>query len=80
MDDKFNSHIKNGTFTLVPRPTSHNVLSSRWVYKTKLQANGSIEKLKAHWVVLSFFQIPGVDYHKTFAPFDLKPFRKAINQ
>ncbi len=43
MEDKFNSLIANGTWELVPLPTGQNAVDTRWIYKLKLQADGSIE-------------------------------------
>jgi hypothetical protein len=43
-------------------------VTSRWLYKTKYVANGSIEKHKALFVARGFSQIEGVDYDETFAP------------
>jgi hypothetical protein len=43
-------------------------VSSRWLYKIKHAADGSIEKFKVRFVARGFSQREGVDYKETFAP------------
>jgi hypothetical protein len=43
-------------------------VTSRWLYKLKHVADGSIEKYKAHFVDRGFSQVEGVDYDETFVP------------
>jgi len=49
-------------------PDGANLVSSKWVYKTKLGARGEIIKFKARIVARGFSQIYGLDYEETFAP------------
>jgi hypothetical protein len=44
------------------------VVSSRWLFKIKHAADGSIEKYKARFVARGFYQKEGIDYEETFAP------------
>jgi hypothetical protein len=59
--------VRNDVWEVVPRPVGKSVVTSRWLYKTKFVADGSIEKHKARFVARGFFQIEGVDYDETFA-------------
>ena len=52
----------------MPRPEGKSVVTSRWLYKIKYVANGSIEKYKARFVARGFSQVEGVDYDETFTP------------
>ena len=45
-----------------------SVIGSRWIYKLKQAADGSVEKYKAIFVGRGFSQIEGIDYDETFAP------------
>ncbi|GKV09714.1 hypothetical protein SLEP1_g21171 [Rubroshorea leprosula] len=58
--------------TVPPPSSSTNIVGSKWVFKTKLHPDGSIERFKAHLVAKGFSQIPGVDFDETFSPV-LKP-------
>ena len=68
MDDEIQALKKNDTWDLVPRPINHNMVGCRWIFKTKLHANGSIERHKARLVVKGFSQIHGLDFEDTFSP------------
>ena len=67
MQDEYDSLIKNETWTIVDRPATQHVLSTRWVLRRKLGADGQILKYKARHVVRGFEQIHGIDFDETFA-------------
>ncbi|CAH9066166.1 unnamed protein product [Cuscuta epithymum] len=58
----------NGTWTMTTLPPNKKALGCKWVYKTKYNSDGSIERLKARLVILGNHQVAGLDYHETFAP------------
>jgi hypothetical protein len=68
MTEEFQSIIKNDVWEIVPRPKNKDVVSSKWIYKIKHDAHGSIEKHKAICVACGFSQKEGIDYEETFAP------------
>jgi len=49
-------------------PVGQKVVGCKWVFKTKVDKNGQVEKYKARLVAQRFSQIPRVDFDETFAP------------
>jgi histone deacetylase 1/2 len=68
MDAEVQALHDNATWILVPRPPGQNIISSKWVYKLKHKADGSIDKYKARLVARGFTQQYGIDYLDTFSP------------
>ena len=60
--------IHNDVWEIVPRLKSKDVVSSKWIFKIKHAADGSIEKYKARFVAHGFSKKEGIDYEETFAP------------
>ena len=68
MMEEYNSIMKNDVWEIVPRPEEKSVVTSKWLYKLKHAADGSIEKYKDRFVARGFSQVEGVDYDETFVP------------
>jgi transposase InsO family protein len=68
MTEEYQSIMKNEVWEIVPRPKNKDVVFSRWLFKIKHAADGSIEKYKARFVARGFSQKEGIDYEETFAP------------
>lgn len=60
--------VRNRTWTLVPRPLGANLITGKWLFKHKMNADGTLERYKARWVVRGFRQRAGIDYSETFSP------------
>nr|GEX25113.1 hypothetical protein [Tanacetum cinerariifolium] len=72
MYDEYNALVKNGTWLLVPRPASVNMVRSMWLFKHKFHADGTLSRYKARLVTKGSSQQLGVDFDETFSP-DVKP-------
>jgi len=68
MEEEHAALLKNHTWDLVPRPPRANVVTGKWVFKHKFNADGSLEWYKARWVLRGFTQRSGVDFSETFSP------------
>lgn len=68
MQEELTMIEKNQTWELVERPEHRKVIGVKWVFRTKQNADGSINKYKARLVVKGYAQIFGVDFFDTFAP------------
>ena len=68
MQEEIKALIQNRTWDLVPRPPTTNIVGSKWVFKTKLKEDGTIDRYKARLVARGFSQIPGLDFGETFSP------------
>lgn len=68
MLDEFNALLRNDTWSLIPCPAGANVVTGKWIFRHKLNPDGSLSRYKARWVVRGFTQQAGVDYGETFSP------------
>jgi hypothetical protein len=65
--DEFRSLITNGTWEAAMLPSGRRAISTKWVFKLKESAEGSLRH-KARLVIRGFEQRSGIDYDETFAP------------
>ena len=52
---------------MVPLPPKGKVVQCKWVYQTKIAADGFDIKHKARLVAKGYSQVHGLDYRETFA-------------
>jgi hypothetical protein len=54
MMEEYQSITKNYVWNIVPRPEGKSVVTSKWIYKIKHTADGSIERHKTRFVARGF--------------------------
>jgi hypothetical protein len=67
MFEEDRSILKNNVWDIVLRPKDKSVVSSKWIYKIKHAADGSVEKFKAIFLAKGFSQKEGIDYDDNFS-------------
>ncbi|GJY98045.1 zinc finger, CCHC-type containing protein [Tanacetum coccineum] len=68
INDEMDSIIGNNTWVLTDLPLGCKPLSCKLIFKTKLKADGTIEKFKARLVIHGFRQKSRIYYIDTYAP------------
>lgn len=65
---EYDSIMENPTWKLVPLPHGRKTISNCWLFRKKLNPDGTTARFKARLVVRGFTQKEGIDYFKTFLP------------
>lgn len=68
MREEYNSLVANKTWDLVCKPSNKNIIGCKWVFATKRNADGDVEKYKARLVAQGCFQKHNEDFFETYAP------------
>ena len=68
MQQEIDSLCKHDVWELTDLPDRKQAIGSKWVFRTKCHADGSIERRKARLVAQGYSQKYGVDYDETFSP------------
>jgi histone deacetylase 1/2 len=68
LDVEYMALMRNKTWHLVPPEKGQNLIDSKWVWKIKRNADGTIDRYKGRLVAKGYKQRYGIDYEDTFSP------------
>ena len=68
MNEELQALELNDTWAITTLPHGKKAIGCKWIFKTKHNPDGTIERHKARLVVLGCRQQYGIDYQETFAP------------
>jgi hypothetical protein len=72
MEEVLKYKSSNDVWDLVEIPDGAKREGCKWVYKTKYDSKGEIERFKVRLVAKGFNQSKGIDYTTTFSPVNKK--------
>jgi len=68
MNKEIEAIERNETWVLTTLPEGVNNIGVKWIFKTKLNESGEIDKCKARLVAKGYAQQYGIDYTEVYAP------------
>ncbi|GJZ56810.1 retrovirus-related pol polyprotein from transposon TNT 1-94 [Tanacetum coccineum] len=68
MQEELNQFKTNDFWCLVPPPDNQTIISTKWVFKNKLDKNGVVSRNKVRLVAQGYNQQEGIDFDETYAP------------
>nr|CAN64237.1 hypothetical protein VITISV_042666 [Vitis vinifera] len=72
MKDEMSSMRCNDVWDLFELPNGVKTIGCKWVFKTKKDSSGNVERYKVRLVAKGFNQKEGIDYTETFSPVSKK--------
>lgn len=67
MEEEILGKLSNEAWYCVPRPTDKPVMKSRWTIEVRVNADGSIRKIKTRFVGCGYSQVAGRDFDSVYA-------------
>ncbi|WRX24222.1 Reverse transcriptase [Theobroma cacao] len=68
MQEELDQFTRNHVWSLVPRPSNHPIVGTKWVFRNKANKQRNVVRNKARLVAKGYNQEEGIDYDETFAP------------
>ena len=72
MNEEMKSMKDNDIWDLVPLLEGAKLIGCKWIFKTKKDSKGNVERYKACLVVKGFTHKEGIDYKDIFSPVSSK--------
>jgi hypothetical protein len=67
MYEELHQFTRNDVWMLVPRPSDHKVMQTKWIFKNKSNENGIVVRNKARSVAQGYTEMEGIDFDDSFA-------------
>ncbi|GAA0161970.1 transmembrane signal receptor [Lithospermum erythrorhizon] len=68
MQEELLQFERNDIWELVLRPTDHNVIGKKWIFKNKSDKYRNVTRNKVKLVAQGYTQVEGIDFEEIFAP------------
>ena len=72
MKDEMTSMSQNKVWNLVDLSGDYKPIGCKWVFKTKRDAKGQVERYKTRLMAKGYNQREGIDFKETFSPVSTK--------
>ncbi|KAJ4710363.1 Retrovirus-related Pol polyprotein from transposon TNT 1-94 [Melia azedarach] len=72
MNEEIKFMKDNDVWDLVPLPEGVKLIGCKWIFKTKRDSKGDVERYKACLIAKGFTQKEDIDYKETFSPISSK--------